>query len=139
MKNLKTIPPALVTLIPPMQLEVTRNYLKEYSALLIALENLLNQCPKIGETDGMKEHPVIFHYFWGSTDYYICEFDRTDLMFGYSILDGDLPNSEWGYFSLTKIKRSILMNIDYHFPKQSIEAALYLAHPRYFKKPKGQT
>ena len=85
----------------------------------------------------MKEQPAIFHYFWGSTDYYICEFDGTDLMFGYGILGGDLPNSEWGYISLTEIKRNIQLNIDYHFPELSIEAALHLAYPKYFKIPQS--
>jgi hypothetical protein len=86
-----------------------------------------------------KEHPAIFHYFFGSTDIYICEFDRKDYMFGYAILGGDLSNSEWGYFCLSELTKVPVYNIDYHFQEQSIEAALYTAYPKYFKKPLSVT
>ena len=97
----------------------------------------LKLCPQIGATERAKEHPAIFHYFNGGTDIYICEFDGTDLMFGYSILNGDLQNAEWGYTSLSKIKGIPQLNIDYYFPVQTIEAALYKAYPRHYKKPQS--
>jgi hypothetical protein len=83
----------------------------------------------------MKEHPAIFHYFCGATDIYVCEFDGEDIMFGFTILNGDLFNSEWGYSSLSEITAIPIMNIDYHFEEQSIEAALYRQYPKHFKKP----
>jgi hypothetical protein len=51
----------------------------------------------------MEEHPAVFHYFFGETDIYICEYDRNEIMFGYSILNGDLEMSEWGYFNLQEL------------------------------------
>jgi hypothetical protein len=56
-------------------------------------------------------------------------------MFGYAILNGDLHNSEWGYFDLTELIKIPQYNIDYYFQEQSIEAALYKSYPDYFKKP----
>jgi hypothetical protein len=56
-------------------------------------------------------------------------------MFGYTILNGDLHNSEWGYTFLSEISSIPVMNIDYYFEEQSIEAALYRLYPGYFKKP----
>jgi hypothetical protein len=50
-------------------------------------------------------------------------------------LNGDLENSEWGYTSLSEITGIPVMNLDYYFTEQSIEAALYNQHPGYFKKP----
>jgi hypothetical protein len=47
----------------------------------------------------------------------------------------DLPNSEWGYTSLSELTSIPVMNIDYYFEEQSIEAALYRLYPDYFKKP----
>jgi hypothetical protein len=66
---------------------------------------------------------------------YICEYDREDTMFGYTVLNGDLQNSEWGYISRSEITGLSLLNIDYDFEEQTIEAALYRKYPHYFKKP----
>jgi len=139
MEVLETIPQEVANLIPRVQLKITRGNLREFSDGILRLKAQLEKCPKIRETDGMKEHPAIFHYFYGSTDFYICEFDRKDYMFGYAILGGDLYNSEWGYFDLTELVRNQQLNIDYHFEEQTIEAALYKSHPDYFKKPQSLT
>jgi hypothetical protein len=139
MEVLETIPQEVAALIPRVQLKITRGNLREFSDGILRLQAQLEKCPKIRETDGMKEHPAIFHYFYGSTDFYICEFDRKDYMFGYAILGGDLYNSEWGYFDLTELVRNQQLNIDYHFEEQTIEAALYKSHPDYFKKPQSLT
>jgi hypothetical protein len=56
-------------------------------------------------------------------------------MFGFTILNGDLQNAEWGYTSLAEITGIPVMNIDYHFEEQSIEAARYLQYPGHFKRP----
>jgi hypothetical protein len=139
MENLKPIPPAVAALIPAVQLKITKRNLQEFSDAIEQLETQLEKCPKIRETDGMEEHPAIFHYFFGSTDIYICEFDRKDYMFGFAILGGDLHNSEWGYFLLSDLTAIRQYNIDYHFKEQSIEAALYSAYPEYYKKPQSLT
>ena len=135
MKFLETIPPVVAALIPYGQLFVTKRNIPVFQDAILKLEIALKLCPKIGATDGAKEHPAIFHYFFGGTDIYICEFDGEDLMFGYTILNGDLENAEWGYTNLSEIKRIPHLNIDYYFPVQTIEAALYKAHPDYYKKP----
>jgi len=137
METVKAIPPAVAALIPAQQLEVTNGNLKEFAAAIQRLEATLEKCPKIGETDGMEEHPAIFHFFYGSSDIYICEYDRNDQMFGFAILGGDLKNSEWGYFSLRTLTSIPQLNIDYHFEKQSIEAARYKAYPKYFVIPES--
>jgi hypothetical protein len=137
MSILKIIPPAVSALIPTNQLMVTMENLQEHKYGIDRLIASLKNCPKLGETDGLAEHPAIFHYFYGATDIYICEFDREDTMFGYCILAGDLTNSEWGYFSLTELVRNVLYNIDYYWTDQSIEAALYNSYPKYFKMPKS--
>jgi hypothetical protein len=137
MKTITTIPPEVANLIPKVQLRITSRNLREFSGCILKLQSQLEKCPKIRETDGMKEHPAIFHYFYGSTDIYICEYDRKEYMFGYAILGGDLINSEWGYFSLPELTSNLQNNIDYHFPEQSIEAALYQSYPDYFKRPQS--
>jgi hypothetical protein len=136
MQTLKTIPAEVAALIPAAQLQITKRSLKEFSDAITRLDEALKKCPKIGETDGMKEHPAIFHYFYGSSDMYICEYSQEEgLMFGYSILGGDLEMSEWGYISVEELASSRYLNIDYHFEEQSIEAALHKAYPHHFEKP----
>ena len=138
MNSLETITGALVSIIPKYQMEATMEALEAHTPALKHLETLLEKCPKIGETNGMKEHPAIFHYFFGGSDFYVCEYDPDDgLMFGYGILNGDLQNSEWGYFSVFEFAASKYLNIDYHFEEQSIEAAIYKAYPKHFKKPQS--
>jgi len=138
MKTLKIIPAAVAALIPKYQLLVTKRNLKEFTAGLSNLEIALQKCPKINGTVKMKEHPAIFHYFYGGCDSYICEYNpEQGLMYGYVILNGDLQNSEWGYISLEEYTDSQYLNIDYHFEEQSIEAALYKQYPNHFKKPQS--
>ena len=132
-----TIPAEVAAIIPVVQLKITRQNLPDYTEAIQRLETKLQKCPVIGATDNMREHPAIFHYFFGSTDIFICEYDRKDKMFGYSILGCDLENSEWGYFHLPEITNIPKFNIDYYFKEQSIETALYSAYPEYFKKPKS--
>jgi hypothetical protein len=137
METMNTIPAAVSALIPKAQLKVTKENLKEYPEALLHLADLLEKCPNTSDTDGINEHPAIFHYFYGGTDIFICEYDRKKTMFGYGILGYDLENSEWGYFNLSDITSNPKLNIDYFFAEQSIEAALYKAYPNYFKKPKS--
>jgi hypothetical protein len=135
MKTIKTIPDEVAALIPADQLEITRGNLRKFSDSIRRLQTALQKCPKIGGTDRLEEHPAIFHYFYGSNDIYICEFDGKDEMFGYAVLGGDIFNSEWGYFQLSDLTKIPKLYIDYHFAEQSIEAALYTAYPNDFKKP----
>ena len=124
MEELKTIPPAVAALIPNFQLEYIEMNLQYFSDEIEYLENRLKNCPKIGKTERKKEHPVIFHYRFRESHFYICEYDGDDLFFGYAILNGDLNNSEWGYSSLSEIKAIPHFKIDFYFKEQSIEAVL---------------
>ncbi|AEF84806.1 conserved hypothetical protein [Treponema primitia ZAS-2] len=127
----------LATIIPRSQLLVTAANPESYAEPIERLARQLEKCPRLYETNGKDEHPAIFHYFYGGTDIFICEYDREDTMFGYTILNNDLVNSEWGYTSVSEICRIAPLNIDYWFEEQTIETALYQRNPDYFKKPKS--
>jgi hypothetical protein len=136
MKISKPIPPEVAAIIPLGQYAVTEEHPDTFAEAIERLEARLRKCPHIGGTEGMEEHPAIFHYFYGGTDMYFCEYDREHgIMFGFVILNGDLHNAEWGYIDLAEIITIPVMNIDYHFEEQSIEAALYRQYPKHFKKP----
>ena len=51
----------------------------------------------------LKDKNVFLHFFLGSADWYICEFDGEDLFFGFCILN-DLTNAEWGYVSFDELR-----------------------------------
>jgi hypothetical protein len=125
----------LAVIIPRSQLLITAANPISYAEAIERLAKQLEKCPKLYKTDGKAEHPAIFHYFYGATDMYICEYDREDTMFGYTILNSDLDNSEWGYVNPSEITSISPLNIDYYFEEQSIEAALHSKYPEYFRKP----
>lgn len=69
-------------------------------------EERLNQIPRLYETDHIKlgDKLVYLHFFIFGSDWYITEYDGSDLFFGYAILHGDHQNAEWGYMSFSELK-----------------------------------
>jgi hypothetical protein len=66
----------------------------------------LDRVPRLYETEHipLKEKYVHIHFFIGGCDWYVIEYDGTDIFWGYAILNGDYLNSELGYFSLSELK-----------------------------------
>lgn len=66
----------------------------------------LNKLPKIAEVEyqDIKDVPIYMHFFFGGCDWYIAEFDGTDLLYGFAILHNDFQNAEWGYSSFAEMK-----------------------------------
>lgn len=142
MERLIEVPALVEAIIPAKQLIFIKSNILEYSDEMRHLEKLLSECPKLGETDTMvvsevREHPCMFHYFFGSSDFFICEYDGKNEMFGFTILNGDLENSEWGYLRKSELFKIKYLDIDLHIKEQSIEAALYTMYPNYYKKPQS--
>jgi hypothetical protein len=69
----------VAALIPHSQYAVTIEHIEAFEEALIRLEKQLEKCPKLRATDGMKEHPAVFHYFCGATDIYVCEYARHEV------------------------------------------------------------
>ncbi len=66
----------------------------------------LRKIPGLYKTEKVsaKEKVIHMHFFIGGCDWYAAEFDGEDLFFGYAVLNGDMQNSEWGYFSLAELQ-----------------------------------
>ncbi len=66
----------------------------------------LSALPKLYETEKtpLKDKVIHLHFFIGSSDFYIAEFDGDDLFWGFAILNGDLQMAEWGYSSFSELK-----------------------------------
>jgi hypothetical protein len=69
-------------------------------------EDRLSRIPKLYETEHvpLQEKLIHLHFFIGSCDWYIAEYDGEDIFWGFAILNDDLQNAEWGYISLSELK-----------------------------------
>lgn len=68
-------------------------------------KNRLSNIPRLYETEHvpLEDKLIHLHFFMGGCDWYIAEYDRHDLMWGFVILN-DLLNAEWGYISFSELK-----------------------------------
>jgi len=67
----------------------------------------LNKIPKLYSTEEIKpaNKLVYFHFFIGGSDWYVVECDPDqELFFGFTVLNNDLENAEWGYISFKELK-----------------------------------
>ena len=69
-------------------------------------QNRLDLIPRLYQTEHipLKDKLVHLHMFLGGCDWYVIEYDGTDIFWGYAILSGDYQNNELGYFSLSELK-----------------------------------
>ena len=79
------------------------------------------------EETPLKEKMIHMHFFIGGCDWYAAEYSPEEkCFFGFAILNDDLQNAEWGYFSLDELaslKVSFVeVDRDLHFtPCKAIE------------------
>lgn len=103
-------------------------------------------------------HPCLFHYFLGSSHWFISEIDKDGIGYGYAILNNDLMFSEWGSVNVCgdgedaltrlKIDAPILINgssfsypvgveMDFHLEEgTTIERELYKLDNEFFSEYK---
>ncbi len=67
----------------------------------------LDRIPRLYQTEDipLKDKLIYLHFFIGSCDWFIAEYDGEDLFWGYAVLNGDHEMAEWGYISFTRIQR----------------------------------
>ena len=78
----------------------------------------LASIPKLYETEHvpLEDKIIQCHFFLGNCDWYICEYDGDEIFWGFTILNGNLLNAEWGYISfseLQSIKIQCWLEIDF--------------------------
>lgn len=67
----------------------------------------LRKLPRPSAVDEIPWQDMIIyeHFFIGTCDWYAAAYDPDrDLFFGFVILNHDLANAEWGYFTLAELK-----------------------------------
>lgn len=73
-------------------------------------QSRLDKIPRLYETEhtSTQDKVIHLHFFIGSSDWYVAEYDGDDTFFGYVILNNDLDCSEWGYFSFSELKAILI-------------------------------
>lgn len=71
----------------------------------IPSQSRLDLIPRLYATEHipLQDKLIHLHFFIGSSDWFVAEFDGDDIFFGYVILNGDLQCAEWGYFSFSEL------------------------------------
>jgi hypothetical protein len=80
----------------------------------IPTQERLARIPRLYETEStpIKDKLIYLHFFIGSCDWYVAEYDGDDLFFGYAILNNDTDNAEWGYVSFAELKSLCIHGIE---------------------------
>ena len=93
-----------------------------------SLEELI-RLPGLYTTDQtpLPEKIIEMHFFIGGCDWFAAEYSFQDrIFFGYAILNDDLLNAEWGYFSFDELRevriRGFEIDRDLHWRRQEVKA-----------------
>jgi hypothetical protein len=72
----------------------------------IPIQEELDRIPRLYQTEDipLKDKLIHLHFFIGSCNWFIAEYDGEDLFWGYACLNGDHLNAEWGYISFIELK-----------------------------------
>ena len=69
-------------------------------------EIILSKMPKLYEPENVeaKEKIIYLHFFVGSSDWFVAEYDGEDVFFGFACLNAWKDCAEWGYMSFEKLR-----------------------------------
>jgi putative transposase len=111
-KLLSPIPPEVARLLPPVQLEHTVRFSSVFAEAVERLYAAIPTIPNIGETESVGEPKIFLHYFTGTADYHICEYDGNDTMYGKVSFSMYPSETEYRKFSLSDLKSDRYMRLE---------------------------
>jgi REP element-mobilizing transposase RayT len=112
-KLLSPIPPIVSRLLPPAQLAHTLQYYGAYAEVIDRLYALIPTIPELDDTETIRNPPICLHYYNGSADYFILEYNGYDTMYGKVRVSTYAYETEYRKFSLSSLKNDQLMKLDY--------------------------
>jgi REP element-mobilizing transposase RayT len=107
------IPPGVSKILPQVQLAHLSKYYGIYAEIIERLNSVVSIIPGIGDIENMSEPPVYLHYFTGTADYFICQYDGEDIMYGKVCFSLFPDETEYRKFSLTKLKNNQNIKLDF--------------------------
>lgn len=92
-----------------------------FAEKLKGIEKMIKSVPPIYANEHLGEDaPIKLHYFGGATDIWLSELDReTGEGFGYTCLNGDVHNAEFGYVSIPEIITIPFLELDLYWNDQT--------------------
>jgi hypothetical protein len=69
--------------------------------------------PNMGETNNEKEPIVYLHYYTGTADYFIYEYDKQDTVYGMVRMNVFPALTEYKTFNLTSLKNTQNIKLDF--------------------------
>jgi putative transposase len=111
-KMLSPIPLELANFLPPAQLEHITHYYGVYAEAVERLQTIVPTIPPLSNTETISEPPIYLHYFSGTADYFIYEYDGNDTMYGKVRYSTYPAEPEIRQFSLRNLKNNQLMQLD---------------------------
>lgn len=125
--RMSDIPANIKPFLPPNQLRAIIGN-EELWEVIDRLSGIIKRMPQTYETDNTPtdDKIVYLHYFYGGSDWYIVEKDKgskddevkglQQQAFGYSIMNGDYEEAEWGYIPIEYMRNSIpMLELDFYF------------------------
>jgi len=102
----------VANLLPPNQLSRITKYVGAYADELEKLHKIVKEIPFLGETQ-KKEPAIYLHYFTRTADYFICEYDREDTMYG-KVRNNLFPDEvQYQKLSLNNMKKNKFLELDF--------------------------
>jgi putative transposase len=111
-KLLSPIPPEVAKLLPPAQLEHTVRFYGVFAKAVERLYTGIPAIPNLGETKSTSEPKACLHYFTGTADYYIYEYDGEDTMYGKACFSTYPAETEYRKLSLSDLKSNRYMQLE---------------------------
>ena len=119
-KLLSPIPPIVSKLMPQAQLGRILSHFGAYAETIDNLYGLIPTIPRLGESACLREAPIYLHYFTGTVDYFIYEYDGEDTMYG-MVRNCTYPFEAGNCrFSLSDLKMNYLTQLDLSWWCQSL-------------------
>ncbi|MCL2764442.1 MAG: transposase [Treponema sp.] len=112
-KLLSPIPFLVSNLLPSAQLDHVIKYYGVYVEALEYLYDIVSKMPKLQESASIQDAPAYLHYYTGTADYFIYEYDRQDTMYGRVCANVYPARTEYCIFSLENLKNKPLMKLDF--------------------------
>jgi putative transposase len=113
-KLLSPIPPEVEKLLSQAQFEHTMRFYRVFSGAIDRLYAAIPTIPNIGETKGIVEPKAYLHYYSGTVDYHICEYDRDDTMYGKVSFSFHPAETEYRKFRLSNLKSNQHLHLKLH-------------------------
>jgi len=112
-KLLSPIPPLVSRLMPPAQLEHTLQYFGVYTEAIEQLYSVAKAMLRLGDTLTLRNPPAYLHYFTGTADFFICEYDGEDTMFGKVRFNVYPAETKYQKLSLSNLKSNQFLKLDF--------------------------